>query len=136
MKKMVKFGISLVLGLGAMALAAAGEVIPAGGVSIDNCGTAVITNRFVNKTGGELTNLTLRVTLPAADHFRYASGTAIVTLPNGVVWTNAEADPASPDGTNLVWEFTDADIAPLPSVQNVLISEVFYAGEGEEPMNE
>ena len=88
-----------------------------------SCGQVMLTNRFTN-SGSTVSGLMITNELPSAS-YAYVPGLSTVTLPGGVVWTNAAADPTNNIGsTNLVWDFSG--VVTPSTVTNLLITEVFY----------
>ena len=114
-------------GLGALVWASPAQaqvsVTVSGPAQAANCGTVYVTNRFVNG-GATVSGLWMTNELPSAS-YAYVPGLSTVTLPGGIVLTNAAADPDVNNGsTNLVWDFT-AVVTPS-AITNLLITEVFY----------
>jgi uncharacterized repeat protein (TIGR01451 family) len=85
------------------------------------CDTLNLTNT-INNTGGVLGGLYVTNTLPGAN-FSYVFGETVIQLPDGSTLTGAAADPVT-NGLNLSWDFSN--ITTPSSVNNILITEVFY----------
>jgi uncharacterized repeat protein (TIGR01451 family) len=88
-----------------------------------NCGTILVTNQIVNN-GATLSGLYVTNDLPSSS-YAYVPGLSTVSLPGGVVLTNAAADPdVNNNNTNLIWDFS-AVVTPS-TLTNLVVSEVYY----------
>ena len=88
-----------------------------------NCGILRLTNRFVN-LGDTLSGLFITNTLPSSS-YAYIPGETVIFLPDGIVLSNALADPSiSLGSTNLVWDFSS--LVTPSTVTHLLITEVFF----------